>query len=646
MFIKSSYNKKSDYLSFWHKEIGILKAQERDYDNYLVIDIETFKLKSSDNQIAYSVAIKGSEVFKLLQLHTYDNYKNTPIESSHIMINDIIDYIISLKLPDRCKHFVIFAHNLGSFDGYFILESLIKRVGVSVDDIKLIMDDSNSIVELKFDKLIFRDSYRIFPTSLAKLATICNLQFEKLPFTHNVELKDLDNSIFQDESYNYLRNDVDLLFGIIEHFKAHLMETYQIRLRDLYSTSNMAFKVFRTKFLKKEIHSSTQQEYNLIKKTYYGGAVQIYQNYGENLYYYDVNSLYPYVMLKPLPIKYMSTLNNLTESDLIKHDYFGFAVCEIIISDNEVKPQVPVRNGGKIIYPVGKIYGTYFSEEIKSWLTLGYKVKLFTFYNFTKVEGIFEDYINYFYAKKSDIKEINSRFLNKLLLNGLYGYFGRKLDYDSLKFIKASDTYIYNNIDLIDEWDVSPDYKLVRYEDKHPDKEEDIWDMLNKSNLRGNLMNIGISSAIASYARIHMHKFKTIKDNNVIYSDTDSVILEKPLKNVTSLLGDMKLEYIIKEGLFIRPKLYGLITDKGEKIVKAAGYPQNSVEYKDIKKSYKDKDYVKHIKTTRFYKIINGLKIDIKETSLQFKSTHPIKVIKHRINMKHLNDKDPDLIEL
>jgi len=39
---------------------------------------------------------------------------------------------------------------------------------------------------------------------------------------------------------------------------------------------------------------------------------------------------------------------------------------EIIISDNEDKPQVPIKIKGKIEYPVGKIYGTYFSEEIKS----------------------------------------------------------------------------------------------------------------------------------------------------------------------------------------------------------------------------------------------------------------------------------------
>ena len=40
------------------------------------------------------------------------------------MINDIIDFMLNSY---KCK-LHIFAHNLGSFDGYFILKSLIEKV--------------------------------------------------------------------------------------------------------------------------------------------------------------------------------------------------------------------------------------------------------------------------------------------------------------------------------------------------------------------------------------------------------------------------------------------------------------------------------------------------------------------------------------
>ena len=40
-----------------------------------------------------------------------------------------------------------------------------------------------------------------------------------------------------------------------------------------------------------------------IRDSYYGGAMDYYKAYGENLRYYDVNSLYPFVMKKDMPFK-------------------------------------------------------------------------------------------------------------------------------------------------------------------------------------------------------------------------------------------------------------------------------------------------------------------------------------------------------
>lgn len=47
----------------------------------------------------------------------------------------------------------------------------------------------------------------------------------------------------------------------------------------------------------------TDQQNKFIRYGYYVGATDYYKKYGENLYYYDVNSLYPYAMLKDMPFK-------------------------------------------------------------------------------------------------------------------------------------------------------------------------------------------------------------------------------------------------------------------------------------------------------------------------------------------------------
>ena len=41
--------------------------------------------------------------------------------------------------------------------------------------------------------------------------------------------------------------------------------------------------------------------YKDIKLAYYGGITEVYKPYGENLYYYDVNSLYPFAGLQDMP---------------------------------------------------------------------------------------------------------------------------------------------------------------------------------------------------------------------------------------------------------------------------------------------------------------------------------------------------------
>ena len=41
--------------------------------------------------------------------------------------------------------------------------------------------------------------------------------------------------------------------------------------------------------------------YNDIKQAYFGGNTEVYKPRGKYLYYYDVNSLYPYVALQDMP---------------------------------------------------------------------------------------------------------------------------------------------------------------------------------------------------------------------------------------------------------------------------------------------------------------------------------------------------------
>jgi len=83
---------------------------------------------------------------------------------------------------------------------------------------------------------------------------------------------------------------------------------------------------------------------------------------------------------------------------------------------------------------------------------------------------------------------------------------------------------------------------------------------------------------ITAYAIMHLNQFKIILVNNYLGGDTDSIILTHPLddKFVGSSLGLFKLEHVIIEGFYLTKKIYMLITNKKEVIIKAKGIPNKN----------------------------------------------------------------------
>ena len=74
--------------------------------------------------------------------------------------------------------------------------------------------------------------------------------------------------------------------------------------------------IYRAKYLKDaKIPLISGNIYEDIRKSYTGGAVDVYKANGKNLFTYDVNSLYPFVMLtKNVPVGNI----NFFEGDITK----------------------------------------------------------------------------------------------------------------------------------------------------------------------------------------------------------------------------------------------------------------------------------------------------------------------------------------
>jgi hypothetical protein len=149
-----------------------------------------------------------------------------------------------------------------------------------------------------------------------------------------------------------MKNDIIALYEIINIFSQEVFDLENINITNVSSISSIALKSFLTNYYDKKlnpIHIPRYKNYVDIKNGYYGGRVEVFKRYGENIYIYDVVSLYPSIMLKDLPIGCLikSTDNNLD-------NYFGFCYASVNVPEGITAPILPFRkeNGG-LIYPTG-----------------------------------------------------------------------------------------------------------------------------------------------------------------------------------------------------------------------------------------------------------------------------------------------------
>lgn len=77
---------------------------------------------------------------------------------------------------------------------------------------------------------------------------------------------------------------------------------YNVNITDSLTISGLSVRIFLRDFYKNNIPSISKANiYRYNRKAYYGGNTDVYKPEGYNLFYYDVNSLYPYVTLNAMP---------------------------------------------------------------------------------------------------------------------------------------------------------------------------------------------------------------------------------------------------------------------------------------------------------------------------------------------------------
>jgi hypothetical protein len=574
-------------------------------------------------------------------------------------------------LNEGHKKITFMVHNLGKFDGSFLIKGLMYTVDYNL--VETLIDNQHKFITisapLKDVKIVMRDSMRIFPVSLQELCEVFKVKgkFSK----YNSEFNKLyilkPGNPLHKQFLNYAIQDSIALLQAMSKAQKLYFEKHKVDICSIVSTASLSLKIFRTKYLNLNIPVLNNTLDNFIRFSYYGGATDYYKKYGKDLYYYDVNSLYPFVMLKDMPYKPLKWYEDMSEIKL--EDFFGFALARIECGNNVKLPVIPFKSRSldqRILYPRGLFTEVYFSEELKAAEKLGYKIKLLKGQSFSRAK-MFNDYIEDFYLiKKESEDESPERFIAKLHLNTLYGIFGKTRDILETKIINVKDLTKYLVTRIVKTIvEVQLDLVILLLKNRRNTealtnlKGEYFPSEISKNNFTIVKSNVAIASAVTAYARCEMIKYKCTEGVNVYYSDTDSIVTDKPLPT-SSEIGGLKNEMIkhdaeqISEGYFIGVKEYALkiINKKGEETIFTtfAGVKKNSLTWNQILQIVNGETVI--VKSyNRFYRSFHALTVKIKnEVDIKIKA-NPNKVLKdndylvptvHEFNHPYLENSSND----
>jgi hypothetical protein len=129
-----------------------------------VADIETTIINNKHIPIIIGYKNINNNFEKIIIIK---NIKNIYEESKLILYNFLNDFI---KLSKKHKKITIYFHNLGAFDGIFLLNIINEYSDIYPFNKTESIIRNNKIYEIKILNINIRDSYNLFPLSLKKLS--------------------------------------------------------------------------------------------------------------------------------------------------------------------------------------------------------------------------------------------------------------------------------------------------------------------------------------------------------------------------------------------------------------------------------------------------------------------------------------------
>ena len=465
-----------------------------------------------------------------------------------ILTFNTLDALFNYMINDADT--IYYAHNAGKYDCLFFIEYAEK---INYTDIRPYrLPKGSKIIRLDMGKCIIFDSLNLLPKSLAVLSEIytgikgekyidgrTGEMIRKLKFDYSkIGIKKYDK-----ELNKYADNDVKLLYELLEKFNTSVEKNYDCHIG--ITLASLAYKIFKKNFRDKKRDLITRNN-EFVRQAYFGGRCEIFKFLGKNIRYYDINSCYPFVMQKSLPIGiacFESRHKNALRI-IMKTEYLGFA--DITIRAKYMYIPVLPHKGKKLIFPCGTFRGTYTLTEIRYALNTGnYEIlNIHDMMYYKNSYPVLAEFANDIYKERMAGNEYE-KLIYKNIGNSLYGKFA-ELPLKT-KYARITSKEPLDYIGWL-PWNGNYYTKdVLEYDDSR----------------------VAWSAYITSYARLELLKYLNDK---TLYCDTDGIFTEDNFdKFCGTKLGQLKLEGKFDNCHFILPKIY-TAKNKKETLRKAKGF--------------------------------------------------------------------------
>lgn len=501
-------------------------------------------------------------------------------------IQQLLEAMPSHNWP--CNEATIWIHNGGKYDTYLMFNDILHAAVHAGREPVRVVSTNGALVSVEFDigtvHVTFKDSYRLLPASLSKLADAYGVPGKVYCDIVSVtETQLLHNDLYA----QYVERDCKLLQTVLSLYREECASAG--RSDPLAFSTQASFT--RHTFLESyydacmPIYTLPMWLHKYISRAYNGGRNEIYR-YGVvsgPIYMYDFVSLYPHTGTLDLPYgiprqRVISVSPNgvLATTSNVAH-LFGFVEATIVDTPRNILPYYGIHKDGSYVFDF--IYNqrvVMTTIELSRMVELGYTIRMHTSVQYNRgpvLKRMFES----LFAGKRDSASRAQELTAKLATVSAYGVFGFN-KYDRAVF------RVYHR-------DAREHILARELSGSAVYTEHDTGMLLvnEKVHVHNAQCNVAIAAFITAYGRDILYQLMTdieAAGGKLYYCDTDSVFTNYALHDDVGLrtkwmgigrgtnLGELKHEYScdkVCELVIAGLKVYGARFDSGAYSVKIRG---------------------------------------------------------------------------